>query len=131
MLNSFKNLFATLVVAVFVVACGGSSEPDAVAKDFFTDLYNGKADTSKVYLGKNANEPGAQEMVEGKVKAGAAKAKAQADAKGGLDSVQTVDVKTEGNRSTVNLEFTFKDGSKSKERVKLFNEDGDWKVSLR
>lgn len=123
-----KKSFFVVALSLFIAACGSSSTPEGVAEEFFTELYNGKADTSKIYLGKDAEQPGVKEMVEGKIKAGAAEAKAKADEKGGLDSVKIVSVETEGNRSRVKLELTFKDGSKDDESGSLYNDNGTWKI---
>lgn len=123
-----KKSFFVVALSLFIAACGSSSTPEGVAEEFFTELYNGKADTSKFYLGEDGKDPATRELFEGKIKAGALEAKAKADKKGGLDSVKIVSVETEGNHSRIKLELTFKDGSKDEQGASLYNDNGTWKL---
>lgn len=131
MLNLMKKSFFIFTLSLFFVACGGSNTPESVAEKFFDSLYKGEVDISQIYLGEEANQPGIKELAEGKIKQAAAKAKAMADKKGGIKSIKVIDKTIEGNKAKVKLEITFKDDTKDTENAKLYNDNDNWRITLK
>lgn len=128
-----KSWFLAFVLGVFLTACGSSS-PEDIALDFTKGMYKGdKGITKYIYL-KNKDgkeEPGAKEFVEGKIAAGVAHEKEQADAKGGVKEITITNKEIEKDSAKVELTTTFKDKSTKTNNVYLHKQEGKWFVDLK
>ena len=130
-MRAFK-LVLIAAFAVFLVACGGSNEPKAVAIDFEKALIEGKTKklVSMLYLTEQEKKDYG-EFIEGKLLQMTAMVKQQVEAKGGFDKIEFVEEQIKDDRATVVLKLHFKDGSNSNDRVRLIKADGKWKVELK
>ena len=79
-------------------------------------------------------KPGVEEMVSGKIKGAAGKAKERAERKGGVKEVTVLESKMDeaNGLGMVKIQTTFKnDGSESeKDNVKLIKSNDKWQVRL-
>ncbi|MCR2038729.1 DUF4878 domain-containing protein [Campylobacter helveticus] len=127
-----KTLFLSLVFAALFAGCGNSTTPGEVAKDFTNDMYegDGEALVKYIYMPDTIKDSD-KELVNGKLKAGAAKAKEQADARGGVKSIEIIDEKIEGDNAKVRLKITFNDDSSKEDGGPLKKIDNEWKMSLK
>lgn len=128
---------STLCFSAFLVACSAASKPEDVAKDYVKAAYDGNAEKmlSYIYVPEEVkSKPGTEEMVQGKIKAGAAKAKEEASRKGGVKEISILDNQIdEGNgqgQVTVETQFKNEGSTASKDRVKLIKNDDKWKVNI-
>lgn len=90
---------------------------------------------SYIYIPENVKaQAGSEEMIQGKIKAGAAKAKEQAERKGGVKEISVVDknIDEANGKGRVTIGVSFKnEGSNSvTDRVKLIKNEDKWKVDL-
>ena len=130
-MRAFK-LALIVAFAVFLVACGGSNEPKAVAIDFEKALIEGKTKklVSMLYLTEQEKKDYG-ELIEGKLLQMTAMVKQQVEKNGGLKEIEFVEEQIKDDRATVVLKLHFKDGSNKNERVSLVKADGKWKVELK
>lgn len=133
MLKPLTRLILVLLAAVALAACSGAgSSPEATAKAFIQKMYDGDGDGALKLAHMPQGKPGEAEMAQGKIRAGAAEAKAKAEQQGGLKEVEvkesTINPNDPNNALTV-LRVSFKNGVKE-ERVRTIKVDGDWKVRL-
>lgn len=131
MIKNFIKFSILGFLAVLFVAC--SEAPSDVAKNFTQDLYDGKGDKLATYisLGKEANEAGVKEMLNGKMQMATADALKRASAKGGVDKIEVANETIKGNNASVEIKVSFKDGSNKIERFKLSDSEGEWKILLK
>lgn len=129
----FLGLGMVLGVAM-LAACGGSSTPGEVAKDFMTNAYQGNGDVLIKFIhipDQEGTKEGVREMIDGKFKAQSARAKAMADEKGGLKSVEIVKEETNGDKAKVEVKVIFADDSTKNEYLDLTRIKDDWKVEIK
>lgn len=137
-MRALYKILSAACLSLMLVACSGGS-PENVAKAFVEKSYKGDTEAvlKMVHLpDEDKAEPGVKELVEGKVKASVAKAKAKADAQGGVDSITAQPFEpadNEGKRGRVKVEVRFnKDKEKVRQdSVKLIKTDDGWKVDFR
>ena len=126
----------TFGLSMFLIACGGS-KPEEVAKNYVQAAYDGdsKEMLSYIYIPENyKNKPGAEEMINGKIQAGAAKAKENAERKGGVKKIeitrQEIDEANGKGRVEVTTEFKNEGARIESDTVKLIRNDDKWKINL-
>ena len=90
-MRAFK-LALIAAFAVFLVACGGSNEPKAVAIDFEKALIDGKVKklTSLINLSDEEKKQHSKE-IEGKLLQMIAQVEKRVNAKGGFDKIEFVE----------------------------------------
>lgn len=131
-----KKLLIILFAIFTFIGCG-KDNPESVAKDFMTNLYEGNADkvVSMLYIDEKTEKTnGAKDIVKGKISMLVGEAKSQASKKGGVESIEVQKAEViDGNTSylLVPMNITFKDKSSKKDRVKLVEIDGKYKVLLK
>ena len=130
-MRAFK-LALIVAFAVFLVACGGSNEPKAVAIDFEKALIDGKVKklTSLINLSDEEKKQHSKE-IEGKLLQMIAQVEKQVNAKGGFDKIEFVEEQITEDKAVVSLKIHFKDGSNIDDRVRLEKVNGTWKVNLK
>ncbi len=130
-MRAFK-LALIAAFAVFLVACGGSNEPKAVAIDFEKALIDGKVKklTSLINLSDEEKKQHSKE-IEGKLLQMIAQVEKQVNAKGGFDKIEFVEEQITEDKAVVSLKIHFKDGSNIDDRVRLEKVNGTWKVNLK
>ena len=130
-MRAFK-LALIAAFAVFLVACGGSNEPKAVAIDFEKALIEGKVKklTSLINLSDEEKKQHSKE-IEGKLLQMIAQVEKQVNAKGGFDKIEFVEEQITEDKAVVSLKIHFKDGSNIDDRVRLEKVNGTWKVNLK
>jgi PBP1b-binding outer membrane lipoprotein LpoB len=133
-MQALKNWFAPLIVALVLVGCSSSDEPQAVAEAFTKAAYSNDIDTlmDLVQLPSELKD-GQEEMMRGKLQMMLAPAAAMVEQKGGLDSIKTGETRYNADETTASVPVTvsFKDSDEeSTETVNLIKVDGDWKVKL-
>lgn len=116
------------------MACAGASDsPQAAAKAFVKQLYAGDGDAAlKLVYMPEGGRPGTAERLQGKVRAGAAEAKAKADELGGLKDIEIAATQlspNDPNRARIELRLVFGSGEK-KEHVNTIKVDGKWLVRM-
>lgn len=132
-----QKLFLGLGMAfgvAMLVACGGSSTPGEVAKDFMTNAYQGNGDVliKSIHVpDQDGAKEGVREMIDGKFKAHSARAKAMADEKGGLKSVEVVKEEINGDEAKVEVKVIFADDSAKNEYLNLIKIKDDWKLEIK
>ena len=135
-----RKLITTLSavgLSAVLAACSGASKPDEIAKDYVKAAYDGDAEKmlSYIYVPDSVKEKaGSEEMIQGKIKAGAAKAKEEASRKGGVKEISVIENQIdEGNgqgRVIVETQFKNEGATPAKDRIKLIKNDDKWKVNL-
>ena len=130
-MRAFK-LALIAAFAVFLVACGGSNEPKAVAIDFEKALIDGKVKklTSLINLSDEEKKQHSKE-IEGKLLQMIAQVEKRVNAKGGFDKIEFVEEQITEDKAVVSLKIHFKDGSNIDDRVRLEKVNGTWKVNLK
>ena len=130
-MRAFK-LALIVAFAVFLVACGGSNEPKAVAIDFEKALIEGKVKklTSLINLSDEEKKQHSKE-IEGKLLQMIAQVEKRVNAKGGFDKIEFVEEQITEDKAVVSLKIHFKDGSNIDDRVRLEKVNGTWKVNLK
>ena len=130
-MRAFK-LALIAAFAVFLVACGGSNEPKAVAIDFEKALIEGKVKklTSLINLSDEEKKQHSKE-IEGKLLQMIAQVEKRVNAKGGFDKIEFVEEQITEDKAVVSLKIHFKDGSNIDDRVRLEKVNGTWKVNLK
>ncbi len=135
-IKKILGLFGAVLVAVTLSACSSKS-PEDVAISFVEASYKGNADKmmDMIYLpADKQDQPGTKDMLSGKLKQAAAKSKENADRKGGVKDITVQESKIdEANglgQVIVNIDFKNEGSQSETDRVKLIQNDGQWKISL-
>ncbi|WP_034356659.1 DUF4878 domain-containing protein [Helicobacter jaachi] len=130
-LKTLGLALGAIIISVFLTACGENTPKD-VAVAFMEDVYKGNGDKLLGYidLPEKAEEVGMKEMLEGKLKAGAAEAKQKAQNAGGLKSVEMISEDIKEKTGVVVLRIKFEDGNEDTEQVKVIKVDDEWKIKL-
>ena len=135
-MKKIASLFLIFATVLMLSACS-ASKPEDVAKEFVEASYKGDADKmlSLIHFPEEEKaKPGVEEMVSGKIKGAAGKAKERAERKGGVKEVTVLESKMDeaNGLGMVKIQTTFKnDGSESeKDSVKLIKSDDKWQVRL-
>lgn len=135
-MKAIYSWFTAILMALFLVACGGANTPEKVAIAYVQSVYQGDIDEvmDRVDM-SDINEPGLEDMMRGKMKAAAADAKKQADDYGGVDSVSVEgEVKyldENQNRARVLVKVVFNNDKTDSKYVKLIKTEKEgWKVWL-
>lgn len=130
------SVILTILLSSMLIACG-SSKPEDVALNYVKAAFDGDADEmlSQIYIPDSAKQrPGSEEIITGKIKAGASKAKEQAERKGGVKNIEVVEKEIdEANglaKVVVNVKFKNDQSQSDSSRVKLIKNDNKWKVDL-
>lgn len=124
------------LVSLFVACSGASGKPESIAEAFVEKSYQGDADAviAMIHMPDDLKQAaGAEEMVNGKVKAGIAKQQIRAEELGGIDKITVLKFEpfpNDENKGTVTVETTFKQGKTEKDRVKVIRTENGWKVFL-
>ena len=136
-MKKILNLVLSFGLTGMLVACSNVKNPENVAQEYVTAAYKGDSEKmlSYIYIPENVEaQAGSEEMIQGKIKAGAAKAKEQAERKGGVKEISVVDknIDEANGKGRVTIGVSFKnEGSNSvTDRVKLIKNEDKWKVDL-
>lgn len=127
---------ALTLVALFIVACSGSTDsPEGITKHFVESTYKGDSEAliKTLDLGKDAEDPAIQQMVTGKLGMAAAEAKKQAEANGGVSSIDIKDVKYNDDKTRAKVTFIVKfkkDGIEDAGDMNTIKTDKGWKIAL-
>lgn len=127
---------ALTLVALFIVACSGSTDsPEGITKHFVESIYKGDSEAliKTLDLGKDAEDPAVQQMVTGKLGMAAAEAKKQAEANGGVSSIDIKDVKYNDDKTRAKVTFIVKfkkDGIEDAGDMNTIKTDKGWKIAL-
>lgn len=127
---------ALTLVALFIVACSGSTDsPEGITKHFVESTYKGDSEAliKTLDLGKDAEDPAVQQMVTGKLGMAAAEAKKQAEANGGVSSIDIKDVKYNDDKTRAKVTFIVKfkkDGIEDAGDMNTIKTDKGWKIAL-
>lgn len=127
---------ALTLVALFIVACSGSTDsPEGITKHFVESTYKGDSEAliKTLDLGKDAEDPAVQQMVTGKLGMAAAEAKKQAEANGGISSIDIKDVKYNDDKTRAKVTFIVKfkkDGIEDAGDMNTIKTDKGWKIAL-
>lgn len=113
------RLCMVVAVALFVVGC--KKGPDAVAVKFFECVADGKYEKAADYA-SSSTKPLVAMM-------NAMPAEAKEEMKG--SKIKAVETKIDGDKATVKLEITDKNGKVDTDDVDLVKEDGEWKVNVK
>lgn len=139
MKKSINSIFSVLACTVLMACSGGNSggnTPENIAKEFVEQSYKGNADSviAMIHIPeKYRNEAGAQDMVNGKVKAGVAKEQKKAEEWGGVDTITSqpfTPAKNDDKRGHVVVETKFKQGKVITDSVKVIQTENGWKINL-
>ncbi|MCF8242743.1 MAG: DUF4878 domain-containing protein [Melioribacteraceae bacterium] len=123
-----KPLFKLIIVAIFssllITACGGSSDPKDIIRDFYS-----KAEANDVegVLDMMSTETKALVQKE-KLEKGLAEKSEEIKEKGGISSIEFTDEKVKEESIDYKVKLTYGDGSTSTDKAKLVKEDGEWKI---
>ena len=120
------------LAGALLAGCSGDSPEDA-AKAFTTAICKGETDKALalVYIPEDTR-PTEKEAMLGKLRMLIAMGKERADAKGGLERIETIDVETDSNnanRARVKLRLHFKNGQETDD-TKLIRVKGKWLVDM-
>ena len=133
------RLFALIFcLGVFLGFAGcGNAKPEDKAIEITQNLYNGEAKkvVEEIALqGKEDLTDEEKQMLNGKFEVMSASAKQNAQREGGVQEIKVLEVVFDENDSTrarVNIETTFKNGAKAKDRFDLMQVKGKWKLLLK
>ena len=135
-MKKFTALLWVCVAALLLTACS-ASKPEDVATSFVDASFKGDADKmlAMIYFPEEEKaKPGVEDMVSGKIKDAASKAKERAERKGGIKDVTVLEAQMDeaNGQGMVKVQTTFKnDGSESEtDRVKLIRSNDKWKVRI-
>ena len=131
------KLLVSLCAVLMIVSCDNSSStPESVAKAYVEAFFNGNADKviSLIYIPDDAkNDPGAKDMMSGKIKQGVMKAKEKASKDGGVKNITVEKAQYSEDKQTaeVPVTVTFKgDAPAYNETIKVIKTDDGWKLKL-
>ena len=122
--------------ALFMTACGdeAAATPEAAATDFMQKFLTGDSEGAIACIDLPADDADAAQMAAGKIGAMSQAAKKDTEKRGGIDSIEAVETKMQGNDQTmavVKVKVTFKNDKVKVDAVKLVKDaEGSWKVSL-
>lgn len=135
-----KNAYRVclLVIACLVMAgCSSSfSTPEELVKAYIEKAYAGDADAlmKLIHYPEEAKKPGAKDMIRGKLKELAAKAKTKADEKGGVKEIiiTSTEYNQDKSRATVGVKIIFKneDAKPDNQSARTIKTDDGWKLFI-
>lgn len=131
-----KSILLAFLISLFAACSGSSGSPESIAEAFVEKSYKGDADAviAMIHMPDNfQKEAGAEELVNGKVKAGIAQQKNRADEMGGIDKITVLKFEPfpdDKDKGVVTVEITFKNGETEQDLVKVIHTENGWKVFL-
>jgi len=111
---------------ILLAGCGGSSETASeVLEDFYMTANQGKYEEAEKSLSK--------EIIDSYEAWGFSLKEGMDDTTkdGTIESIKIIEETTENERGEVIFEITYEDGKSEEATVKMYKEDGDWKVGER
>lgn len=132
------TLTITVLMCLTVTACSffGGSKPENIAIKFTECAYNGDYDCviDSLNISEQEKKDGSLALISSKLQSAVAKAKSEADRKGGVKEivVDSKQIDEPNGVGKVKLTINFKnDGSQSKsETYNVIRTDNGWKVNL-
>jgi len=118
----YRHIIA-LALLPLIASCG--SGPDVVATEFSKAL--AKGDTTAAL---DMMDPGIKQLGGPKLAAAMSQAGRKAQEKGGIDDVKVLESNVDGDYAKVVVEDHFKNGSTSRDTIKLHKSDGKWLITM-
>ncbi|MEH3022721.1 MAG: DUF4878 domain-containing protein [Pseudomonas oryzihabitans] len=134
-MSSLKHLLCLCAAALLLGACSGSDTPEDVTRNFLEAVYKNEPEQAfkLIEIPKNA-QPGAEDMVRGKLKGRLAENARKTASLGGLSTIEVAKAEYNPDKTaaTTSATVSFKnaDAPKRQEQLRLVKGENGWKVRL-
>lgn len=118
-----KNLFRLIPLLLLTVACFASG-PESTVKRFYGAIEDGKIDDASELLSSRILGM----LGPDKLRQALSKQALEVKKKGGIKSIDILEMNEVGEVAEGKVKITYGDGSESTEDVKLIKEEGKWKL---